>query len=228
MLREIKFNGQKIKFDERDEVDRSVAAEIFKIREYRIAEPAISQAKTIVDVGAHIGLFSLYCHTLNSNVKIIALEPEPNNLKRLAEILKLNKIFKVKILPIALAGETGKAQLILASDSHNHHLGDLEATGEGIEVKTTNLSDLKKQFKIKQIDVLKMDIEGGEFTTVDNWQLADFASIKTLILEYHEQFGQRENLENKLRENGFGVQIFPSKFDKNMGFIFANNKRIKI
>ena len=38
---------------------------------------------------------------------------------------------------------------------------------------------------------------------------------------------KHKQIEEKLRENGFGVQVFPSRFDKTMGFIWANNKRIK-
>jgi hypothetical protein len=29
-----------------------------------------------------------------------------------------------------------------------------------------------------------------------------------------------------LREHGFSVQVFPSRFDKKLGFIFALNKRL--
>jgi hypothetical protein len=46
-------------------------------------------------------------------------------------------------------------------------------------------------------------------------------------MEYHNYSGLNyKSIEIQLRENGFGVQIFPSKFDKKMGFIFAKNKRI--
>ncbi len=112
MLREIKFQGHKIIFEEYDEVDRSIAAEIFKLREYRAAESIISAAKIILDVGAHIGLFTLYCHALNANAKIIALEPEPKNFKRLNANLGLNSIESVTASPSAMAAKTGHARLL--------------------------------------------------------------------------------------------------------------------
>ena len=226
MMREIKFEGRKIIFDERDEADRSIAAEIFKFREYRIAENVIRQAKIIIDVGAHIGLFSLYCHAINPLAKIFALEPEPNNIKRLTKTLALNTVLSAKILPVALAGKTGKGRLILTPDSHNHYLGTADALEEGIIVKTLTLSALKKQEKLKQIDLLKMDIEGGEYDIFENLSATDYLGIKYIILEYHEdKERRRKDLEKILRENGFGVQVFPSQFDKTMGFVFANNKR---
>ncbi len=71
-----------------------------------------------------------------------------------------------------------------------------------------------------------MDIEGAEYEILESFLSTDWARIKNIILEYHEQNGRtRGEIEKLLRENGFGVQIFPSKFDKSMGFVWANNKR---
>lgn len=228
MLRDINFEGHKITFEERDDVDRSVAAEIFKFREYRAAEPAIKSAKVIFDVGAHVGLFSLYCLAINPSVKIIALEPEPKNFARLTGTLALNSAVRsVHATPLALAAKNGHATLLLASDSHNHHLSPKDAPGEGIGVKTTSLSGLRRQEKIAQIDLIKMDIEGGEYEVVESWSPADFASVRHIILEYHDtRKNGRKILENILRENGFGVQTFPNKFCRRLGFIWASNKRL--
>ena len=43
--------------------------------------------------------------------------------------------------------------------------------------------------------------------------------------QYHRGREKSREIEEKLRTNGFTVQVFPSKFDKTMGFIFAHNKR---
>jgi hypothetical protein len=40
-------------------------------------------------------------------------------------------------------------------------------------------------------------------------------------------FFEQALIEKKLRENGFGVEIFPSQFDKTMGFLWAKNKKKK-
>ena len=84
--------AEKLKIDLRDEADRSVFNEIFKFGEYRIAEEAIrGAAYPILDIGAHAGFFSLYCHAQNPKVKIFALEPEPENYKFLQKNLKAEK-----------------------------------------------------------------------------------------------------------------------------------------
>ncbi|MFA6485838.1 MAG: FkbM family methyltransferase [Candidatus Magasanikbacteria bacterium] len=225
----IKFGKSEFTLHLRDEADISVMREIFKLREYRIAEEAIkSAADPIFDIGAHAGFFSIYCRALNHQVEIVALEPEPDNVKIFKQHLKDNKIAGVKVISGALAGQTGDRWLRISIDSHNHALTDSPTVSESasIKVHAFSLRDFCKNEKVKKISLLKMDIEGGEYEVLENLTPSDYRLFKYAILEYHDS--QRRNfrvLEKLLRENGFGVQIFPSKFDKNMGFIFASNKR---
>lgn len=227
---EIVFNKIKIKGIWRDAVDESVWAEIFKWREYRAAENVIKQSNvSILDVGAHVGFFALYCLSLNQKAKLYCVEPESNNIKFLKKNLELNNLNKsVKILPGALMGSTNKYCLKLSPDNHNHRVY-LEV-GEEIkaDVQGYDFIDLIKKLKIKQVDLLKMDIEGEEYELFSIWNEKEFSLIKNIVLEYHEsEDNDKEYLVNILRENGFGVQVFPSRFDNTMGIIFANNKRIK-
>jgi len=90
---DLKFNFASLQVSLPDQAGESVLAEIFKEREYKISEAAIAQAKhPILDVGAHVGLFSLYARLLNPNVEILAIEPEEKNFKILKENIKQNKI----------------------------------------------------------------------------------------------------------------------------------------
>lgn len=219
----LKFLNKELNLTLRDEADVSVMREIFKLREYKAVEEIIKTATLILDVGAHAGFFSIYCNTINPKTIIYAIEPEENNLKILKENLLANKIKEIKIIAGALFFNTGKSFLAIEADNINHHLSKT-----GVEVKTYSLRDLCKQNKIKRLDLIKMDIEGTEFEIIENWEKNDFKLFKHIIFEYHDNAkNHHQNLEKKLRENGFGVQVFPSKFEKNMGFILANNKRLK-
>ena len=223
----IKFNGCDIKIVPRDEVDISVMREIFKLREYRAAESVISSAQAnILDVGGHAGFFVLYCRALNKKVKIISVEPVKENLVALTKNLKLNKTKDVEIISGVLSGESGTRYLEKSSDSHNSRLAPI-GTDTSEPVVGLALRDLCEQYHIKQIDLIKMDVEGGEYEILESLSKEDFLLFKNLILEYHNYHGlEKSLLEQVLRENGFGVSVFPSKFDKNLGFIFASNKRI--
>lgn len=227
----LKINDKEIIASVRNTGDRSVAAEIFNHREYKLSEEAIINAEhTIIDVGAHIGLFSLYCRALNEKVKIIALEPEPENFALLKDNLEANDTENIEIEKVALSKKASKQLLKLdEQDRLNNYLivkEDLKKA-RSVLVNTDTFSEICKKYNIDRISLLKMDIEGGEYDVLKSLTHNDFNKIESVILEYHEDKKQNhKELEIILRENGFSVTIFPSKFDKKMGFIFARNKRM--
>ena len=226
---DLKINSHHWQAHWRDEADQSVFNEIFKFDEYRAAKEAIKNAKDpIVDVGAHAGFFTMYCRALNGRVKIFAIEPEAENLRLLKQHLKENRISGVKVVAGVLAEVSGKRRLLLSADSHNHQLlSEADSNENSIPVKSFAFSDFCRQNKIKKVSLLKIDIEGGEYEVFAGMSAPDLSMVNFVILEYHGS-KRREEIADKLRVAGFGVQIFPSHFDKTMGFIWANNKRIKL
>ena len=140
----------------------------------------------IVDCGANIGSFSLACKTLKPNCKIIAVEPD----KDLFNALKTNlSVFdSVTLIQAALTNKNGTVNL---NSGKNDGVANSIFSGKmvsesssAVESKATVefLTTTKQQHK--NIDVLKMDTEGGE------WFLLDvpatlFADIGVIYMEYH-------------------------------------------
>ncbi len=225
----VSLNGRQWQVFLRAEADQSVLAEIFKLREYRAAEPIIKNAThPIIDIGAHSGLFSLYVRALNQTVPIFAVEPEPKNLSLLAKHLAKNSVSGVTVVPAAIGNKNGKHALAVSLDSHDHHLLGKDETSESdtVVVGVMTIPTLLKKSNITRVSLIKMDIEGGEYDAFEKLAPEDFNRIGAIIMEYHNYNGRDyHELEKLLRENGFGVQVYPSKFDNRMGFIFARNKR---
>lgn len=223
------INQRSITITIRDEADESVAAEIFKLREYKMAEEIIENSTLpILDVGAHAGFFTLYARALNSIVPIIALEPEPHNVHALAANINNNQAHNITVVKGALAKERGERELMRSSDSHNHKLKTNDAEKGSIIVQAYSLKDLSSKYFPQGIGLIKMDIEGGEYEVFANLDQADFTSLKAIVMEYHDlPTKKHQEIEQILREHGFGVQTFPSKFDKTMGFMWATNKRVR-
>ncbi len=220
---DLSFKGQKLRLFLRNEADRSVMREIFKLREYRRTEEIIEKATfPIVDVGAHAGFFTLYCRVLNPKVRVLAVEPSKENIKMLKKRLIENKIRGVDVAEGALAGEGGTRRVLITEDGHNNRLLASGAK-DGETTEAWTFGDFCKKWKIKKVSLLKLDVEGAEGEIFRSFKKSDWARTGAIILEYHG--GAKKDIENMLRQNGFGVQIFPSKFDKELGFIFAVNKR---
>jgi FkbM family methyltransferase len=143
--------------------------------------------------------------------------------------LEQNNATNITIVPKALTANTGRVDLILTPDSHNHYVArPFKDDGQKIRVASISFSDLCHSFHLSSVDLLKMDIEGGEYAVFEKMTSADFEKIQAIILEYHStKLKNYTIIEKKLRENGFGVEIFPSQFDKTMGFLWAKNKKKK-
>ena len=233
-IREIKFNKQNLKFVYRDDSDLSVIEEFFVDHMYKSVEEIIAKTKDpILDIGAHIGIFSIYSQVLSANRKtkseIIALEPEPNNFKLLKENLKLNHCKNVKVKQYALvANDSPSAVLYLSENTHNHSTAS--ESDNFIGVPAVTLEKLIEQNKIKKIGLLKMDIEGAEYDIIFNLQSSILNSIQNLVVEYHPvphriQGKPADYLSNIIRQNGFSVEHFPNQFDKRFGLLVCRNKR---
>lgn len=230
--REVKFNGKNLKILYRDDSDQSVIDEFFVDKMYRSAEFSILNSQfSILDIGAHIGIFSIYASVLNPQSQIIALEPEPNNYKLLKENLKLNNLKNITPIQSALITDNkSSTKLYLSKNTHNHSTNKPTNQSTPITVPAINLERLMKEHKIKKIGLLKMDIEGAEFKIISNIQYPIFNHIKNLVLEYHPaphkvQGKPIDYLISIIKPHGFSVEHFPNKFDKRFGLLVCRNKR---
>ncbi|MEA2873625.1 MAG: hypothetical protein QOH67_3601, partial [Hyphomicrobiales bacterium] len=96
-----------------DTMERRVLAEAVRRREGTF---------TFVDIGANVGLYSLYLATCG-DVRTLAIEPQPGILERLRFHLAANPSAKVDVLPIALSDRAGEAVLVINnSDSGGTHI----------------------------------------------------------------------------------------------------------
>ena len=96
-LNNLHFNNQDFKFYIRSQADKSVVKEVFELREYKEVEAIIKSAKaTIIDGGAQAGFFVLYCRALNPEVKILAIEPDEDNLELLNQHIEINNLKNVE------------------------------------------------------------------------------------------------------------------------------------
>src|SRR5438105_1477656 len=120
---------------------------------------------TFVDIGANVGLYSLYLASCG-DVRTLAIEPQPGILARLRFHLATNSAANVEVLLIALSDRDGEATLVLNdSDSGGTHVDKRdgrEALGERIRVPCRPLMVVLVEAGIEAIDALKIDVEGAE------------------------------------------------------------------
>lgn len=77
---------------------------------------------TVVDVGAHIGYFSLLAgRVVGPTGRVFAFEPEPSNYRRLRDHLVQNGLRDVQSFNVALGSSPGEADMFFNSDNDGGH-----------------------------------------------------------------------------------------------------------
>jgi FkbM family methyltransferase len=138
-----------------------IFAEIFLGRCYDF--PEVRTAHQIVDVGANIGLFSYFARRKNPNAKIIAIEADPHTMK----VLRTNVEGKrIEALHYAASDRSGIVKFYSSSVSGWSSLYGVRGAigGEQVHVPTIRLSNLLRDRGIEHIGVLKIDVEGAEYS----------------------------------------------------------------
>lgn len=155
--------------------------EIFLNNEYNLN--FIKDGKQVLDVGANVGLFALKIKNQLPDVKIICVEPDPDNFKILEKNLKPYK--NVILINAALWTHKTKLKIYDKFNFGKYGMVVEEDETDG-EINALSINDLIENFAIKQIDILKIDIETSEkkiFSTNDlNW----LKLVKVVIIELHD------------------------------------------
>jgi FkbM family methyltransferase len=160
----------------------------------------------IVDVGAHIGLFTLFAAVKCQRARIFCFEPDPDNFQILMKNILLNNLgTRVKAFMVGLSGKKGR-RVMHISDSENtgnRSIIDSYKKEHTLEIKTISLSEVCKVCGIDHIDFLKMDIENAEaevlLTPRSNKTLE---ATRTISIEFHN-YENYLKIKNALRTKGF-------------------------
>jgi FkbM family methyltransferase len=122
---------------------------------------------TFIDIGANVGLYSLYVASRSgARARILAIEPQPGIVERLRFNVMINASANIAVLPIAVADREGKMALVINErDSGGTWLAKDATTEDGATVTRVicrPLAAILDEAGIFSIDALKIDIEGAE------------------------------------------------------------------
>lgn len=170
-----------------------------------------NRKKTIVDVGAHVG--SVSKKFAQKGWRVIAFEPEPENLEDLKKNTKNFNDFT--IVPKAVSNVEGQSVPFYVSSEHwgIHSLKPFHSTHQAtIEVKTTRLDNTLSNLDINEISFLKIDVEGADFLVLQGF---DFKQIKPEIVmcEFADDRSQKNfscthhDIANYMQNKGYKVFV---------------------
>ena len=203
-------------------LDFKVVNETWIENVYRIHQGQFHGESVFVDVGANIGAVSMFVDNFNKSrsndekIKVYSLEPEPNNLHLLNKNIQNNTTENIIVVNNAIWHE--EALVSISNRGGNSSIVDLEE--EKSEVLAITLETLFSRYDIKEVDVMKIDIEGAEFDLIINTPAETLAKINVLVLEFDKSFdGRFGKMIEKLAKQ-FGIDILGSP--ERGGYIYAN------
>lgn len=169
-------------------------------RTFEILRKFLTSDSIYCDVGAWVGPTVVYAAKLCRQV--ICFEPDPAAYRYLAWNIDLNGLQNVSPFNCALADRRGIRRMSSFGGKRGDSMTSLlnpDSTGTNIDVLTLTWNDLREIPHIDRIDMIKIDIEGGEFELLP--ALGDFlAEHKPVVyLSTHAPFLEeglrRENME---------------------------------
>jgi FkbM family methyltransferase len=186
---------------------------------------------TVVDVCAQLGYFTLSAGAaVGPTGRVIAVEPMPVNRQRLRENLALNGCENVTVVEEAAGARVGTERFASRSEKHQTSWGGFAAGGD-VEVTTKPLDDILDDLAVRQVDFLKIDVEGGEPEVIEGAKrLLDSPTFNgPILVEINElRLGERGHSGDaviaSLTERGFQdvtreFGLDPTHGDRNLVFV---------
>ncbi len=215
-------NDLKIKIRTKS-TDLMALTNVWMMKEYEIEKFSISQDDIIIDIGAHIGLFSLLVSKLCSDGKIFSFEPIQNNFNLLIDNLKSNKLQNVFPFNLAVSENSSEMKLFLNNDDSAHSV--FGKNNNFVTVKSIPLKRIFDENNINSCKILKLDCEGAEYEIINSLPDKYFDRIQNIIIEYHLADSKPELGENLiLKIKNAGYDITTRQHHNDMGFLIAKKK----
>jgi FkbM family methyltransferase len=168
--------------------DIFVVRDVFESEDYGfVRKMELPANATILDLGANIGLASLYFASLFAESKIFAVEPDGANCDLLERnCAPLIASGRLKLVRAFVGGADGSATIVRNDQSWGFKKGGAAEAGQEV-IPCFSISTLLKQRPMEKIDLLKCDIEGSElelFSDCGSW----IHLVQNLIIEVHPPY----------------------------------------
>lgn len=167
--------------------DAFIHSEVFEHEYYRL--PLRGPPRTILDLGANIGLSAVYFARLFPDAELACVEPAPDNVRMLARNLELNS---VSAAVVAAAVDVNDGRVLLALDERDYAHQIVVPPKHGarplLEVDAISVPSLMRRLSWERIGLLKVDIEGHEaalFARDCDW----LEKVDAMCIEWHVEDG---------------------------------------
>jgi FkbM family methyltransferase len=178
--------------------DRFTFKEIFIDRVYQPVLDYVPQCASMIDLGANIGLASLFLST-HYRCPVFAVEPNPPTY----EVLSRN-LSRTDIERTVCAGVWSKAATLSGTRSDDHFSMFSVTESEGGGVSGLPMPEIIARSGFKTVGLLKIDIEGAE-REVFRGDLSWLEAVQAMAIEFHDTSRSDTSFDAIIDRYGFRV-----------------------
>lgn len=167
------------------------------------------EGHVIIDVGAHIGTFSLLSSSKVGYGKVYAIEASEDSFNFLRINVALNQCANISVHHLALADKDGMCTLYHNIGNWGHStVSKLSNSSETMESCT--LSTFLEKNRINECHFMKINCEGGEFPILLSAPKTVLQRVGTILILYHCDLWEHNteaDLVSHLESSGFNCVI---------------------
>jgi FkbM family methyltransferase len=149
----------------------------------RAAREHLREGDVVVDIGANVGVITFLAASIAGPTgRVIAVEPNPDNLQLLYRGIILNGFTNVEVVPHAASNRRTVFSLT-GGTSNTHLIGPLEPEAGGHFVQSVALDEVLGD--LPRLDFVKMDIEGHEPQALEGFSRSIVRHRPVVLVEFN-------------------------------------------
>jgi FkbM family methyltransferase len=188
--------------------------EIFIDEIYRLPEHV--KVTGLVDLGANIGLATVWLATTYGLTGVIAVEPLPENTRLLRTNVRANNI-ACQVIEAAVGTTTGVTYFAETSESNLGHVADA-----GREIPLIDVREIVNELSFSD-PLLKMDIEGMEGELLQSIDPVWTRKFVAMVMEMHPEIVNVGELVQIIRNQSFDYR---DSYETTKGYRRSKRERL--
>ncbi|MCA1566186.1 MAG: amino acid adenylation domain-containing protein, partial [Acidobacteria bacterium] len=190
----------------------------------------------VFDVGANIGLFTLFVYHRYRDARVFSFEPIPSTFEKLRSNVALYGL-DADLFNCGLSDHVGSTTFTYyprwsasssayanveeeeeALKTFLHNQGELVAEyadqliegryeGERVVCQLSTVSEIISRHGVERIDLLKLDVEKSELDVLNGVAEDDWKKIKQIVIELHDIDGRLDYVTRMLEGRGYAVSV---------------------
>ena len=171
------------------------------VEEYNLDKFDFKEGDIVIDIGANIGIVSIYLAKKFPFIKIYAFEPVRQNYECILKNIELNNISEgiITVENVAITGDRRKLNITVPiyntgqSNIHNRYSNPILSNIDP-NINSIKLDDIFTKYNINKCQLLKIDCEGAEYEILYNTNIKNLEKCHNLISEFHGNINEQKKL----------------------------------